>query len=219
MQTRLYARERTFDEKVRHYPLYESWKVLTVDALVKKCQIGERAALEELIRRYMPTIYYQAYSLTHNHDTADDVAAETCLRICRSIGTCKSARLLPAWISSILRNTWYDMHRLAQRRPVISLDGLTKSNMDEFLLVEANRGASPQKRAEENERKRILDQAIAWLPNFQRPLVTLFYREERTYGEIAEILSLPIGTVKSRLNRARLALRERLAPQMSYLLD
>jgi RNA polymerase sigma-70 factor, ECF subfamily len=225
MQTLLYARERVCDEKTYHNPLYQSWKVLSGEELVKKCQAGERAALEELIRRYKPMIFNQAYRLTHDSDNAEDVAVETCLHICRRIGTLKSALLLPAWISRILRNTWYDMYRRAQRYPVISLDGLITSkkdeffNMDEFLFVEVDQKVSPQKCAEENERKSILDQAIAKLSNVQRPLVTLYYGEERTYGEIAEMLRLPIGTVKSRLSRARMALRERLAPQMSYLLD
>ena len=62
--------------------------------------------------------------------------------------------------------------------------------------------------AEENEKSRILNSAIAALPDYQRAMVTLFHSEGRTYEEIASMMRVPVGTVKSRLNRARQALRE-----------
>lgn len=200
--------------------MYTSWKALSNDELIRKCQAGERAALEELLRRYRHSIFKQAYRLTNRRDAADDVVAETYLRICRGIGTFKDAMSLPAWINRIVRNIWLDMLRRTQRRSEASLDVLEEMSVERCLYpFEVHGGIALQKRVEENERRSILDQAIAALPDYQRIMVALFYGEERTYEEISEMMGIPIGTVKSRLNRARYVLRERLTPQRTAWMD
>jgi len=114
---------------------------------------------------------------------------------------------------------FYDTRRHAHRHPSVSLDALVEKTGDSLMNSDAKTISSPEGHAEENERKRILGDAINELPDYQRTMVTLFHSEGRTYEEIADIMAIPVGTVKSRLNRARLALRERLAPQMSALVS
>jgi RNA polymerase sigma-70 factor (ECF subfamily) len=74
-------------------------------------------------------------------------------------------------------------------------------------------GRSPLEETERNERERSMQEAVAQLPEYQRAMITMYHAEMLSYEEIAEALDLPIGTVKSRLNRARLSMREILGKQ------
>jgi len=192
---------------------------LSDEKLIDKCRTGDRKAFDVLIKRYERPIYHLAYRLSGNYDDAHDIAAETFLRIYRAIGTFQCAITLPAWINRIVANVFYDARRHAYRHPAVSLDALVEKTGDSLLTNEKATAKSPHAEAEENERKSILARAIQSLPDYQRMMVTLFHSEGRTYEEIADIMKIPVGTVKSRLNRARLALRERLAPQMSALVS
>jgi len=192
---------------------------LSDEKLIDKCRTGHRKAFDVLIKRYERPIYHLAYRLSGNYDDAHDIAAETFLRIYRAIGTFQCAITLPAWINRIVANVFYDTRRHAYRHPAVSLDALVEKTGDSLLANEKATAKSPHAEAEENERRSILARAIQSLPDYQRMMVTLFHSEGRTYEEIADIMKIPVGTVKSRLNRARLALRERLAPQMSALVS
>lgn len=194
-----------------------SLEMLSDELLVRKCSEGDRKAFDVLLRRYERPIYHLAYRLAGNHDDAHDIAAEAAIRIFRSIGTFRCAITLPAWINRIVANVFYDMRRRQQRHPASSLDALADKTGGKMLAAEDSRATSPELHAEENEKTRILSEAIQALPDYQRTMVTLFHAEGRTYEEIASMMSIPVGTVKSRLNRARLALREMLTPQMSAL--
>lgn len=196
-----------------------SLESLSDEDLVHKCSAGDRKAFDVLIRRYERPIYHLAYRLAANHDDAHDIAAEAFLRIFRSIGTFRCAITLPAWINRIVANVFYDMRRRQQRHPASSLDALAEKTGGKLLAAEDNARTSPEMHAVEDERTRILGSAISQLPDYQRMMVTLFHHEGRTYEEIAAMMKIPVGTVKSRLNRARLALREMLAPQMSALVN
>lgn len=192
---------------------------MTDEQLVHVCADGDREAFDALLHRYERPIYHLAYRLAGNHDDAHDIAAEAALRIFRSIGTFRCAITLPAWINRIVANVFYDMRRRQQRHPASSLDTLTEKTGGKLLAAEDSSRISPEVHAEENEKTRILSQAINSLPDYQRTMVTLFHNDGRTYEEIASMMQIPVGTVKSRLNRARLALREMLTPQMSALVN
>jgi len=227
MQTAIYQPSRTTDrlstrasrgEGAEYLPL-DQLESLSDEKLIDKCRAGDRAAFDVLIKRYERPIYHLAYRLAGNYDDAHDIAAETFLRIYRAIGTFQCAITLPAWINWIVANVFYDTRRHAHRHPAVSLDALVEKTGDSLLASDDKTHPSPQCHAEENEKKTILADAINALPDYQRMMVTLFHSEGRTYEEIADIMRIPVGTVKSRLNRARLALRERLAPQMSALMS
>ena len=215
MQTATFS-STLVDETGDHRP-HGHFDNLSDELLVRKCSEGDRKAFDTLLRRYERPIYHLAYRLAGNHDDAHDIAAEAAIRIFRSIGTFRCAITLPAWINRIVANVFYDMRRRQQRHPASSLDALAEKTGGKLLAAEDSRATSPEIHAEENEKSRILNEAISSLPDYQRTMVTLFHAEGRTYEEIASMMSIPVGTVKSRLNRARLALREMLTPQMSAL--
>jgi RNA polymerase sigma-70 factor (ECF subfamily) len=220
MQTAIYqpTRASAKNARVEYFPL-EHLETLSDEQLIEKCRQDDHAAFDVLIKRYERPIYHLAYRLAGNYDDAHDIAAETFLRIYRAIGTFQCAITLPAWINRIVANVFYDTRRHAHRHPAVSLDALVEKTGDTLLTADSRSAAAPENRAEENERKTILNEAIQALPEYQRMMVTLFHSEGRTYEEIADIMRIPVGTVKSRLNRARLALRERLTPQMSALMN
>src|SRR2546421_10041203 len=184
---------------------------LSAEELLSRCNAGDADALRALLSRYERSIYHLAYRLSGNYDDANDIAAQAYLRICQVIGSCRCAVTLPAWINRIVANVFYDNCRKAQRNPAISLDALAEKTNGAFMAAANSRESSPEAYVEGKERTGILNRAIAALPSYQRQMVNLFYREDRTYGEIADIMGVPIGTVKSRLNRARMALQEKLA--------
>lgn len=220
MQTAVYQSSKPVSRRVESvYPISESVDSLNDEKLIDRCREGDRNAFDVLIRRYERPIYHLAYRLAGNYDDAHEIAAETFLRIYRAIGTFQCAITLPAWINRIVANVFFDMRRRAHRHPAVSLEGLMEKAGDAVLPCDDVHTVSPQAQVEENERKHILDDAISALPDYQRMMVTLFHNEGRSYEEIADIMRIPVGTVKSRLNRARLALREKLMPQMSALMS
>jgi RNA polymerase sigma-70 factor (ECF subfamily) len=220
MQTAMYqSGQMTERHSTTEYLPIDQLESLSDEKLIEKCRQNDRAAFDVLIKRYERPIYHLAYRLAGNYDDAHDIAAETFLRIYRAIGTFQCAVTLPAWINRIVANVFYDTRRHAHRHPSVSLDALVEKTGDAVLTAEGSNHPSPEAHAEENEVKAILSSAINALPDYQRTMVTLFHSDGRTYEEIADIMSIPVGTVKSRLNRARLALRERLAPQMSALMS
>lgn len=192
---------------------------LSTEDLLELCRQGDTAAVRVLLGRFERPIFHLAFRLAGNYDDAHDVAAEAFLRICQVIHTCKSAVTLPAWINRIVANVFYDIRRRAQRAPAVSLDALMERTNGSFLAAKEAVPTSPQMCVEEQERRTILDGAIADLPNYQRKMVRLFYQEDRSYGEIADIMGIPVGTVKSRLSRARLALQQRLEPYRGALVS
>jgi RNA polymerase sigma-70 factor (ECF subfamily) len=219
MQTAMYEDRTVVNKAGASCPTSEHLDSLPDEKLIDRCRCGERAAFDVLIKRYERPIYHLAYRLAGNYDDAHDIAAETFLRIYRAIGTFQCAITLPAWINRIVANVFYDTRRHAHRHPAVSLEALIERTGDAHLASAEMKGpASPESQAEENERKAILSDAISELPDYQRTMVTLFHSEGRTYEEIADIMSVPVGTVKSRLNRARLALREKLTPHRTALM-
>jgi RNA polymerase sigma-70 factor (ECF subfamily) len=190
---------------------------LTDEQLIEMYRLGDRKAFDTLIHRYERQIYNLAYRMSRNYDDAQEITSEAFLRICQNLPSVEHAITLPAWINRIVVNVYINMHRHARRRPATSLEGLQEKAGDAVFLTDGSENGSLQKHAEATERAEILKRAIAALPPSHRPLVTLFHSEGRTYEEIARAMRIPTGTVKSRLNRARLALRHMLAPQRTAL--
>jgi RNA polymerase sigma-70 factor (ECF subfamily) len=102
------------------------------------------------------------------------------------------------------------MRKREKSRATYSLDTVVSTNEGELERQIEDPNASPADQSERNERERLVQEAVAMLPEYQRAMIVMFHAESLSYEEIAEALDLPIGTVKSRLNRARLSLREQL---------
>ncbi len=180
-------------------------------ALIERCKRGDIGAFNDLVRRYEKQVYNFAYRLTGNYDDANDVAQDAFLRVFNAIGTFRGDSSFSTWLFRITTNVFLDERKKAKAHPQTSLDEYLELGESSVARQIEDPSPSPEAVLEESERAQILRQAVGGLPEYQRAMVTLYHTQQKSYEEIAEIMDLPIGTVKSRLNRARLALKEKLS--------
>lgn len=195
------------------------WNRYADEEMLQRCQRGEQRALSALLKRFERPIFALAYRLSGNYDDTNDIAATAYLRICQTIHSCKSAITLPAWVNRIVTNVFYDMCRRSQRRQASSLDEILERTDESAVPFHDGQEKSPFNYVSDQERKSVLEKAIASLPEAQRTLVQLFYQEEYSYEEISDVTGVPVGTIKSRLNRARTTLQRKLQPHYASLLN
>ena len=184
--------------------------------LIARCKQGDKDAFDSLIRSYERKVYNYAFRLCGNYDLANDVASEAFIRVYNSLGSFRGDSSFITWLFRITTNVYLDEKKRQRSRPQESLDEMLE--LDESTVVRQIEDPSPgpQARAEGHERTALLQKAISSLPDYQRMMIVLYHTEGRSYEEIAVTLDLPIGTVKSRLNRARLSLREQLEPMVEH---
>lgn len=187
--------------------------------IIQRCKQGETGAFNDLVKRYEKQVYNFAYRLTGNYDDANDISQDALIRVCNAIQSFRGDASFTTWIYRITTNVFLDERKRARAHPHSSLD--EHVDLEESTIVRQIEDPSPQPLAqmEEKELGVILQRAVAALPEYQRAMVLLYHTEQKSYEEIAEIMNLPIGTVKSRLNRARLALKDILAPERELFGD
>jgi RNA polymerase sigma-70 factor (ECF subfamily) len=180
--------------------------------LIQYCKQGDRAAFNELITRYEKRVINFAYRMAGNYDDAHDVAQEAFIRVFNSIGTFRGDANFTTWLYRIVTNVYLDERKRAKSHLQTSLEEYVE--LDENVVAKQieDDGPTPDQMVEGKERDQLLQKAIESLPEYQRMMVVLYHTQSKSYEEIAQIMNLPIGTVKSRLNRARLALKEKLEP-------
>lgn len=180
--------------------------------LIERCRSGDREAFDELVRRYERQVYNLAYRLSGNYDDASDVVVEAFVRAFQGLHTFRGDANFGTWLHRVVVNTFLDMRKRSKGRQHISLEEQIELDGDTFTRQIEDTSPGPQELVEQEEREAVLQRAIAQLSPERRILIVLYHFENLSYEEIAQILKLPVGTVKSRLNRARLALREILEP-------
>jgi RNA polymerase sigma-70 factor (ECF subfamily) len=177
-------------------------------ALIARCKDGDINAFDELVRCFQKRVYNFAYGIAGNYDDANDVAQEAFVRVFNSIGTFRGDANFTTWIYRIVTNVYLDERKKAKSHRHVSLDEYIDLDENSVSRQIEDESPLPDEVAENKERNQIVRTAINSLPDYQRIIMTLYHLHDRSYEEIAEILHLPIGTVKSRLNRARQALKE-----------
>ncbi len=185
---------------------------LSAAALLSLSQAGNEGASHCLIVRHQELIRTLAKHLTANPADADDLVSETYLRLFTVLNSCRNVDTLPAWIKRITRNECYRLYNLRRRRQaVVSLDHLTEIAGDHFLPTTSNDPARMVMGALEGaERLRRLGLAVGSLPESSRLVVEMFYLRDQSYDQIANQTGLHVGTIKSRMFRARKELQRRL---------
>ena len=172
--------------------------------LLAGAQGGNLFAFEEVVRRYQRRVYATALRIVRRHDLADDVTQETFLRAHRALGAYDRSRPFGPWVCRIAANLAINHVRSPEAR---------EEPLDEaaFEASAAPAGDGPLSAVLEDEARAVLDAAVGRLPPEQRAVFVLRAYDELSYAEIAEALGLSIGTVMSRLSRAREKLRAALA--------
>jgi len=174
-------------------------------ALLRRAQGGDPAAFSELVRRYQRAVYRVAYALTRNASDADDLAQETFVRAYQAIGRFRVGEPLFPWLARIATNQAISLFRRRKRRPETAIEPLLEAGQQ--WGVEDD----PSRAVEQDERSRHLEAAFARLSPEHQAVLALRVIEEQSYEEIAATLRVPVGTVMSRLSRARAELKALLA--------
>ncbi len=176
--------------------------------LIAECLGGRRDAFGELVSRYQTRLYSAALRLVQSHDDAADVVQDAFLSAFQSLHTFKGDAEFFTWLYRITFNTAITLKR--KRRPTLSLEaspgeaGMEPDDQSEFV--------KPGAALERTEDERRLYEAIEELTPEHRDALLLKDIEGMRYDEMAVVLGVPIGTVRSRLHRARLELRDLLVP-------
>lgn len=179
---------------------------MTENELIRKCKKGDRAAFDELCEKYYSRVINIAYGMLSNHDDACDAAQETFFRVYKSIGLFKEQSSFTTWLYRITTNICSDILRRRQRNTnIVSISQVAEEKKD--IDIKDNE-PTPEESYEITERQLAVRQAISELREEYRVVITLCDIEGMSYDEIAEVLGLPSGTVKSRINRARNSLKK-----------
>ena len=172
------------------------------------------AAFEELVVRHQTQIYRVAYRLTGSHDDAEDLAQEAILEAFRAFDRYQPGTYFDRWLYRIMSRTFIDTVRRRNRRPTVSLDAPMGGEGDPLVTVIGDSSQDPQQLTEALDLDGAIQAALDRLPEEFRTAVVLADIEGLAYDEVAEALRCPIGTVRSRLHRARQMLREALGPHL-----
>ncbi len=184
--------------------------------LLRLAQNGDAQAFTGLVRAYQERMYRLAYRLLGDPESAADATQDALLSAFRNIALFRGGSL-KAWLMRIVTNGCYDRLRKRKREPSFSLDLMTENGADSAWLIPSGTLESPEERAERRELNEVVQRGINRLPFEQRATLVMADIEGYTYQDIALITQANIGTVKSRLARARAALRDFLLAQEALL--
>lgn len=183
--------------------------------LVSALQAGEERAYEQLIERFQNPVYNLAYRLLNDQADASDVAQEVFLKVFRNVGNFRGDSSLRTWVYRIAVNESHNRRRwlFRHRRGETGIDETFEdSDGRERPLMDS--GETPFDFTVNREAKILLEEALADINPVFRAALVLREIEDMSYDEIADILEVSIGTVKSRIVRGREALRRNLAARL-----
>jgi RNA polymerase sigma-70 factor (ECF subfamily) len=183
--------------------------------IIKEAQAGSLSAFNRLIMAYQTTAYNVAYRVMGNGDAAADACQDSFIKAYKSIGQYRGGSF-KSWLMRIVTNSCYDQLRYKKRRPADSLEDLIEESedSDNKLVSEIE---LPEEKVVRGELANLLQQAINHLPDDQRVVLILSDVQQFSYQEIAEITDQQLGTVKSRLSRARRKMRDYLSTHKELL--
>jgi RNA polymerase sigma-70 factor (ECF subfamily) len=184
-------------------------------ALIQRAQAGDQEALSALVQSQQTYVYSIAMSLMHNPADAADMTQEAFIRLMRSLGTYRGETKFTTWLYRLVTNICLDGLR-RRGQPVDSLDEAPSAAGDDApsvgeRLADTDRWTQPETELELRESATQVRAALAALPTPQRLALTLHYFEDQRYEDIAEVMNLPLNTVKSHIRRGK----ERLAVTLS----
>jgi len=169
------------------------------DDLVARTQGGDTSAFDELIVKYSPRLYGMIYNMTSNHDDTHDMLQDIWAKAFRSISTFRGKSAFYTWVYSIAVNMTINFLKKRNRRTHMSLDDVDASIHHDKEFVELAATTTPVREANLNELQKRLNEAMQHLSHDHRAVVTMFDIQGMPHAEIAKILGISEGTVRSRL--------------------
>ena len=181
--------------------LYES-------ELILKCKNGNVEAFEELVLKYQRQVYTVAYRFMGNHEDASDLAQEAFIKAYKSIDRFRGESSLKTWLYHIVANVCRDELRKRKKGQVLSLDAPISTDEGKITRQTEDWTYAPDLLYESKEVQYFIQEAINQLTPEYKEVIILREIQGFSYEEIAQLLDCSLGTIKSRLNRARKAMRD-----------
>jgi RNA polymerase sigma-70 factor, ECF subfamily len=186
----------------------------TDNDLIALAQKGSEKAYRELLDRYQRPVFSLVYRMVRDREQAEDLAQETFIKVFHHIGSYNPSYKFSSWIFKIASNLAIDALR-KKELSTVSLDGSrnaqTTDEIDATRITVESRDENPEELLEAKQLGAEIESAIGVLRPEYRTAILLRHVEGRPYEEIAEIMNIPLGTVKTYIHRARSELRETLA--------
>lgn len=180
------------------------------DERIARTQAGDAAAFDDLIVKYSPRLYGLVYNMTANHEDTNDLLQEIWAKAFRSISGFRGRSSFPTWMHSISVNMSINFLKKRGRRFTMSLDDLDSSIHHDKEFIELTSGSTPVREANLKELQKRLNDAMQKLSKEHRAVVTMFDIQGMPHAEIAKILGISEGTVRSRLFYAHRQLQNSL---------
>ena len=178
-----------------------------VNALVRRCVAGDSAAWQEIVQQYHRRIYNICYRFSGSPDDASDLTQEVFIKIYRTLGTFDGSRAaFMTWVTTVTRNLLVDHFRKGKYdRVTESLEAAPGGQEDGLTLGEQlqDQSISPERRVQRLQVQKVVHEALQKLSPELREALILRDLQDMDYKEIAVVLKIPEGTVKSRINRGR----------------
>ena len=175
------------------------------EALIKKAQDGDVVAFNRLVLKYQEAVYNVAYRIMGDPQSAEDATQEAFISAYKALKRFRGGNF-KSWLMRIATNACYDELRRRKRRPQTSLDKITDENESFAFLRSPDEG--PEKAQQRLEMMHAIEDCLRTLPDDQRITAVLGDVEGYNYQEIAGMTGVSLGTVKSRMSRARAKLRD-----------
>jgi RNA polymerase sigma-70 factor (ECF subfamily) len=177
------------------FALQTKRQTIELEILVLRCQRGERAAFDELVRAWERKLFFYVRRLVADEEDAWQILQEVWLQVLRGIHSLREPSRLPVWLYAVTRNTVMSHHReeYARERLLDAVEHLESTGEDEQATFDD---------------AELVYHGLSRIPRVDREVLTLFFLQDLSIDEVAEVLLIPPGTVKSRLFKAKKTLRD-----------
>ena len=184
-----------------------------ISSTIQNAINGDEQAYQAILERYQRGIYNLIYQMVKNREETEDLVQETFIKAFRALESYNDQYAFTTWLYKIAYNNCIDSIR-KRKLKTSPLDKPIRTKEGEVQQQIRDDSTSPEHHYLYTEKKKILDECIQKLPESYRDVIVLRHQEDRSYEEIAEIIDVPLGTVKARIFRAREMLKRCLAAQM-----
>lgn len=178
--------------------------------LIKLYKSGQLDVMEILIERYKNSLYKLCYHLTSDRYDADDLFQETCVRLVKNINRYDENKAFAAWLYSICTNLYKDKYRSKKRWLGRIKDYFTNEKKEEEMDNVENDSFLPEEQIIDKYNGEIIRKCVNMLDDTYRLPIILYYFKELSYSDLALVLDIPLGTVKSRLSMGKKKLKQLL---------
>jgi RNA polymerase sigma-70 factor (ECF subfamily) len=185
-------------------------------ALIERCKLSDQTAFASLVELHQDYVYNLAYRILQNHEEADDATQEAFVKIWQALPNFRGESKFSTWLYRIVHNLCLNRIRSNKSAPqTVSVEFSWDDESDEERELVANLPGDPvddpANRFDSIERRKVIWREVDALPGKYRSIISLYYGQEFSYEEIAAILEVPVGTVKTHLFRAKAMLRNKLS--------